>query len=189
MVRVLSTPRHLPARAKLLNPIATIEDLPHDAPWWATESAMCALGTTRAKKPSAEANRAIDYDYALSLSTLVRKAGGTRFGLFSSMGRMRDLGFGIPAPRASSNPRPTASFSVAGDPTPRLSRRKAQWRWAIGADSRSPVARRSPILPASAQTGPASGVAALLVEAALNSRPVRRVIAPADIAQTTEGCA
>jgi hypothetical protein len=48
MVRVLSTPRHLPARAKLLNPIATIEDLPHDAPWWATESAMCALGTTRA---------------------------------------------------------------------------------------------------------------------------------------------
>jgi uncharacterized protein YbjT (DUF2867 family) len=60
--------------------------LPHDADWWAVDGAICALGTTRAKTPSAAAYRAIDHDYALAIATLVRKHGAARFALTSSMG-------------------------------------------------------------------------------------------------------
>ena len=44
----------------------------------------------------------------------------------------------------------------------------------------------APILPASARISPASTVAALLVEAALESKPGKRIIGPAEIARTAE---
>ena len=49
-------------------------------------SAICTLGTTRAKTRSAAAYRAIDHDYPLAVARLVRTRGATRFALTSSMG-------------------------------------------------------------------------------------------------------
>lgn len=185
---VARTRRLLPPQAKLLNPITTIEDLTHDAAWWAVDGAICALGTTRAKTPSAAAYRAIDYDYALAVATLVRQGGATRFALTSSMGA-----------DARSRFRYTRTKGELEDAIDRLGFRsltivRPGFLGGRRSDSR-PLERFvgglltivAPILPASARISPASKVAALLVEAALSGTPSRHVITSADIAYTTEG--
>lgn len=185
---VAPTRRLLPPQAKLLNPITTIEDLTHDDAWWAVDGAICALGTTRAKTPSAAAYRAIDYDYALAVATLVRKGGATRFALTSSMGA-----------DAKSRFRYTRTKGELEDAIdrlgfPSLTIVRPGFLGGERSDSR-PLERFvggllgvvAPILPASAQISPASTVAALLVEAALSGRPGRHVITSTDIACTTEG--
>src|SRR5579862_6196226 len=75
---IAPTRRPVLPHAKLLNPIATIDDLPREADWWTTDGAICAIGTTRAKTPSDAAYRAIDYGYPLTVADLVRGSGATR---------------------------------------------------------------------------------------------------------------
>lgn len=180
---VAPTRRPLAPHAKLLNPIANSADLPHDADWWATDSAICALGTTRAKAGSAAAYRAIDHDYALRIATLLREGGAQCFALTSSMGA-----------NARSRFRYTRTKGELEDAIDRLDfpsltivrpgflgGERAEYRpleQIIG-----PLLRiAAPILPAGARISPASTVAALLVEAALTGRAGRHVINSTQIA-------
>ncbi|WP_022683468.1 NAD-dependent dehydratase [Sphingobium bisphenolivorans] len=83
---VAPTRRPLAPHSKLLNPIVDPGNLPLDADWWTADGGLCAIGTTRAKTPSAAAYRAIDFDYALAIATRIREGGAPRFALTSSMG-------------------------------------------------------------------------------------------------------
>lgn len=185
---VAPTRRALPPHAKLLNPIVHSTDIPYDADWWATDGAICALGTTRAKSRSAAAYRTIDHDYPLAIATQVRKSGATHFALTSSMG----------ADARS----PFRYTRIKGELEDALDRLGFQSLTILrpgflgGArEENRPVERilssllriAAPILPVAARTSPASTVAALLVEGALRGSPGRHVIGSAEIARRAEG--
>lgn len=181
---VAPTRRPLARHAKLLNPITTIEDLPHDAEWWATDSAICALGTTRAKTPSPSAYRAIDYGYALTIATLVRKAGARRFALTSSMGANAQSRFRYTRIKGELE----AAIDDLGFPSLTILRPGFLGGERIEARPlervMGPLLRMAaPILPASARISPAPTVAALLVEAALTGEAGRHVVSSATIAR------
>ncbi len=185
---VAPTRRPLPPHAELLNPIVNSTDLPHDADWWTTDGAICALGTTRAKTPSAEAYRAIDYDYALAIATQVRRGGAKCFALTSSMGADARSRFRYTRTKGELED----AIDRLGFPSLTIVRPGF-----IGGDriEHRPLERiigpllriAGPILPVSARISPASTIAALLVEAALHGKAGRRIINSAEIALTAEG--
>jgi uncharacterized protein YbjT (DUF2867 family) len=184
---VAPTRRPLATHAKLHNPITTIEDLPHDAEWWAADGVICALGTTRAKTPSAAEYRAIDYGYPLTIATLARGSGATRFALTSSTG---------------ANPRSLFRYTrMKGELEEAIDRLDypsltlvqpgflgGTRREARPLERSTGIALRiaDSILPAGARINPASTVAALLVEGVLDGAPGKRIITSAEIVRTAE---
>ena len=184
---VAPTRRDLPPHARLTNPITTIADLPHSADWWAVDGVICALGTTRAKTPDPVAYRTIDHDYPLAIATLARKAGASRFALTSSTGADATSRFAYLRLKGELEDGigqlgfPSLTIARPGFLGGERSEHRAMER-AMSALLRI----AAPILPASARISPASTVAALLVEAALEGGPGRHVISPADIARAAE---
>lgn len=83
---VAPTRRALPAHPKLLAPTVDFEALPDDAPWWAADAAICALGTTIGKAGSQEAFRRVDHDYQLAIAKLASRHGTPAFVLNSALG-------------------------------------------------------------------------------------------------------
>lgn len=183
---VAPTRRALEPHPKLLNPVDRSGDLPLDAPWWAVDGAVCAIGTTRAKTPSAAAYRAIDFDYALAVATQARASGATRLALVTSMGAdprsrfrytrikgeleeaVRHLGF------------PSLVIARPGFLGGTRHEARATERL-VGAVLRF----AAPILPAGARISEANMVAALLVTAAIAGEAGTRVIGSADIARAS----
>lgn len=80
------TRRPLPAQPKLNNPVVDFAALPPDAPWWACDAVICALGTTIKVAGSQAAFAAVDRDLAILTAGLARTAGATRMALNSSLG-------------------------------------------------------------------------------------------------------
>jgi uncharacterized protein YbjT (DUF2867 family) len=184
---VAPTRRALPPHAKLLNPIVDSTDIPYDADWWEADGAICALGTTRAKSPSAAAYRAIDHDYPLAIAAQVRKSGAARFALTSSMGADARSRFRYTRTKGE------LEDAVARLGFPSLTILRPGFLGGKREEDR-PVEQllssllriAAPILPPAARTSPASTVAALLVEGALRGGPGRHVIGSAEISRAAE---
>lgn len=70
----------------LHNPVVDFERLPVDAPWWAVDAVICALGSTIKQAGSREAFARIDHDYPLQVATLAQAHGAHAFVLNSAMG-------------------------------------------------------------------------------------------------------
>jgi uncharacterized protein YbjT (DUF2867 family) len=181
---VAPTRRALEPHPKLLNPINESGALPFDAPWWSVDGALCAIGTTRAKAPSAAAYRAIDFDYALAVAVQARKNGATRFAVVTSMGAdarsrvryTRIKGELEEAITALAYP----SLAIARPGFLGGTRQEARTtEKLVGALLRFVA----PILPPSARISEAKAVAALLVSAAIAGGPGTQVITAADIAR------
>jgi uncharacterized protein YbjT (DUF2867 family) len=83
---VALTRRPLAAAAKLDNAVIDFDQLPEQAPWWAVDAVVCTLGTTLRAAGSKEAFVAVDRDLPLRIARLARAAGATRFALNSSLG-------------------------------------------------------------------------------------------------------
>lgn len=185
---VAPTRRALPPHPKLLNPITTIDALPHDADWWAVDGAICALGTTRAQTPDPVAYRVIDHDYPLTIATLLRERGATRFGLVSSAGADARSRFGYLRLKGE------LEEAIARLDFPSLTLARPGM---LGGErsGRRPMEKAmlailrtvEPILPASARICPAPTVAALLVEAAIAGAPGKHVIGPAALVRKVQG--
>lgn len=183
---VAPTRRPLAPHAKLLNPIVDSSALPCDAPWWAVDGAICALGTTRKTAGSAEAFRAIDHDYVLAIAAQVRRSGARRFALTSSMSADSRSPFLYPRTKGE------VEVAVRQLSFPSLTILRPGL---LGGDraERRPMERimgrllriAGPILPASIRISPAATVAQLLVEAALGGPPGTHVISAADIARAS----
>lgn len=184
---VAPTRRALPPHPKLLNPIVDSETLPRDADWWSVDSAICALGTTRARAGSAAAFRAIDHDYALAVATRVRDAGAARFALTSSVGasaRSRFLYTRTKGELEEAIGRldfPSLTILrpglIGGD---RVEKRPVEMI------ASALLRLAGPILPASARISPAPTIAALLVDAALRGMPGRHIVDSATIARAAD---
>jgi len=185
---IAPTRRPLAPHAKLLNPIANSEDLQTDADWWAADGAICALGTTRANAGSAAAYRAIDYDYALAVATRVRAGGAVRFALTSALGADVRSRFVYPRTKGELED----AIERLGFPSLTILRpgflggERSEHR-PMEAVMGTLLRIAAPILPAGARISPGATVAALLVEAAINGKPGRHVIGPAQIVRAAEG--
>lgn len=83
---VAPTRRPLAVHARLENPIVDFAALDADAPWWAVDGVVCALGTTRKVAGSDAAFRQVDVDHVLAVATHARRAGARAFALNSSVG-------------------------------------------------------------------------------------------------------
>ncbi|WEK42129.1 MAG: NAD-dependent dehydratase [Candidatus Sphingomonas colombiensis] len=185
---IAPTRRALQPHAKLLNPIANAGNLPHDADWWSADGAICALGTTRAQAGSAAAFRAIDYDYALAIATLVRSGGAKSFALTSAMGADARSRFLYPRTKGE------LEDAIERLGFPSLTIVRPGFLGGERSEHRplerimGPLLRiAAPILPAGAHISPATTVAALLVDAVLQGQSGRRVITSTDIALIAEG--
>lgn len=179
---VAPTRRELAPHAKLLNPIAGIATLPLDAPWWAVDGAISALGTTRAKTRSPEAYRAIDHDYALTMARRAREGGATRFAIVTAMGANARSWFRYTRLKGELE----EAIGRLGFPSLTILRPGFLGGNRRDADTMERVVGRllrvvDPILPASGRINPATTVAALLVEAAISGGTGTHVISAADI--------
>jgi len=181
---VAPTRRPLPAQAKLLNPIVTIDALPQDADWWQVDGAICALGTTRAKTPSKADYRAIDFGYPLTIASLVRERGARAFALTSSAGA------NAKSPFFYTRTKGELEEAVRLLAFPSLTIVRPGFLDGHRAEARpmerivgSVLRAAAPILPAGARVSPAPTVAAMLVEAAVSGRPGQHLITPAAIAR------
>ena len=83
---VAPTRRPLPAHARLLNPVLDFAQLPADAPWWAADAVVCALGSTMAKAGTEEAFRQVDLALPLQAARLAKAMGAQTFALNSALG-------------------------------------------------------------------------------------------------------
>ena len=83
---VALTRRRLPAHPKLANQVVDFSNLPANAPWWAVNAVVCALGTTLRVAGSPEAFVTVDRDWPIQVARLARAAGASRFALNSSLG-------------------------------------------------------------------------------------------------------
>jgi len=184
---VAPTRRPLAPHAKLCNPIATSTDLPLDAAWWATDAAICALGTTRAAAGSTAAFRAIDLDYALAIATQARARGAACFALTSSMGADARSRFLYPRTKGE------LEEAIGRLAFPSLTILRPGFLGGTR-DAHRPMETvvgallrvAGPLLPAGARISPAATVAALLVDAAIAGKPGRHVIDAASIARIAE---
>ena len=83
---VAPTRRALPANPRLFNPVLDFDQLPEQAPWWAVDSVVCALGTTMALAGSQAAFRKVDLELPLQVARLCLSKGATSFALNSALG-------------------------------------------------------------------------------------------------------
>ena len=83
---VAPTRRALPAHPRLLNPVVDFNALPEDAPWWAVDAVICALGTTIKTAGSQGAFYAVDHDLPLRVAGLAQGHGAQAYALNSALG-------------------------------------------------------------------------------------------------------
>lgn len=185
---VAPTRRPVPPHVKLRNPIMTSDDLQPDARWWAVDGAICALGTTRANAGSAAAYRAIDHDYALAIAKQVHEGGATRFALTSSMGADARSRFVYPRTKGElEDAIAHLGFRSLTLVRPGFLGGEREEHRPLETVLGSLLRIAGPVLPASARISPASTVAALLVEAALDGRVGRHVVTSKMIALAAGG--
>lgn len=171
------TRRPLPANPKLDNPVVDFERLPEDAPWWAAEGVICALGSTIAKAGSREAFRRVDHDLPLLAARLARRRGARAFALVSAAGAN-------PRSRVFYNRvKGEAEEAVAGVGFPSLTILRPSLIGGDREESRplEAAAKRlfrllDPVLPRDWRIVPPDRIAAALVEAAVAGAPGRHVV-------------
>lgn len=174
--------RVLPAHPKLLAPTVDFEALPEDAPWWAADAAICALGTTIGKAGSREAFRRVDHDYQFAVAKLACRHGTPSFILNSALGAdpasrifynrvkgelerdLAGLDFGsltfvrpglIGGERSESRPAERAALVLLG---------------VLG-----------PVLPRAWRINPARRIAAAMIETAIAAKPGTHVVSSAEL--------
>ena len=167
----------------LHNPVVDFERLPVDAPWWAVDAVICALGSTIKQAGSRAVFARIDHDYPLQVATLAQAHGAHAFVLNSAMGAdaqsrifynqvkgrleqdLRGLGY-----RSLTLVRPGL---IGGE---RSERRTGEHLASVV------LGALGPVLPRAWRINPAVNIAAAMVEAALAPRPGVHIVGAAALA-------
>lgn len=181
---VAPTRRPLARSAPALhNPVVDFDRLPVDAPWWAVDAVVCALGSTIKQAGSREAFARVDHDYPLQVATLAQAHGAHAFVLNSAMGadaRSR-IFYNQVKGRLEQDLRglnyPSLTLVRPGLIGGERSERRTGEHLAgvlLGA--------LGPVLPSAWRINPAVKIAAAMVEAALVPRPGVQVIGSAQLA-------
>ncbi len=87
---IAPTRKPLSPHPKLNNPIIDYEHLPENAPWWACDVLLCALGSTLKQAGSQAAFYRVDHDYVLMAAKLAQANGCQCMVLNSSLGAKPD---------------------------------------------------------------------------------------------------
>lgn len=166
----------------LHNPVVDFERLPVDAPWWAVDAVICALGSTIRQAGSREAFARIDHHYPLQVATLAQAHGAHAYVLNSAKGAdpgsrifynqvkgrleqdLRGLGY-----RSLTVVRPGL---IGGE---RSERRTGEHLASLV------LGTLGPVLPRGWRINPAEKIAAAMVDAALAPRPGVKVVESAEL--------
>jgi len=175
--------RALPLHPKLIEVRVDYDALPEDASWWSVDAVVCTLGTTMAVAGSREAFRRVDHDYPLRVAQLALRHGAGAYALNSAMGAdpgsrffynrvkgelERDLAaLGYPSLTCV---RPGL---IGGE---RSEKRRGERAMTVV------LGALGPVLPRAWRINPASRIAAVLVEAALQAPPGRHMVSSAELA-------
>jgi len=178
-----------PDRPALDNPLVDFDHLPDDPRIWATDVAVCVLGTTIARAGSQEAFRRVDHDYVRDVARLTRRHGARAFALTSAMGAN-------PRSRIFYNRvKGEAEESVSGCGFPSLTIVRPGLIGGVREESRPLefaaqrfVGALGRILPRRYRINPAPVIARALLDAALRGRPGTHVIGSEALAQASDGC-
>lgn len=171
--RVVTLTRYaLSPHQKLVNPVVDFSQLPEDAEWWNVDGAICTLGTTRARAGSDQAFWQVDHDYPLAVARLAQRHGATRFALTSAMGADARSRFLYMRTKGTvENDLRDLHFSSLTLVRPGLiggSRDEFRLSERIGIAVLSAV---GPLLPRRYRISPATRIAEVLVEAAMDGKP------------------
>jgi uncharacterized protein YbjT (DUF2867 family) len=177
------TRRTLRADPRLLNPLVDFDRLPEDAGWWTADAVVCALGTTIRKAGSQDAFRRVDHDHVVAIARLARSRGARSFALTSAIGA-------DPSSRIFYNRvKGETEESVAACGYPSLTVVRPGLIGGVRRESRPAeyAARQvlrvlGPVLPRRYRISPAEHIASALRAAALDARPGRHLVTPADLA-------
>ena len=176
------TRRALPAHPKLLAPTVDFEALPEEAPWWAADAAISALGTTIGKAGSQDAFRRVDHGYQLAVARLAHQHGTPAFVLNSALGA-------DPASRIFYNRvKGELERDLAGLDFASLTFVRPGLIGGKRPESR-PAERAAlvllgilgPVLPRAWRINPAGRIAAAMIEAALAGKPGTHVVTSAEL--------
>lgn len=171
------------SHAKLENPIVDFDALPMDAPWWASDGAICTLGTTMKRAGSREAFRKVDHDYVLAGATLAKRHGVKAFALVSALGANPNASFFYPRVKGEIE----QAVAALGFPSLTILRptfiggERAERRMAERAFL-TVLGALNPILPRSMKLNPAPAIARRLIEAAIGGPPGRHVVSSGELA-------
>lgn len=168
---------------KLTNPIVDYDALPLDAAWWACDTVICALGTTRAKAGSDAAFWRVDHDYPLAIAQAARTRGANAFALVSAIGAdpqsrllyNRTKG----AVEASIGALDYPSYTIV---RPGLIGGDRKEFRAVERISQGVLGLLGPALPRGWRISPAENIAQALIDAAIAGKPGRHLITAADLA-------
>jgi len=167
----------------LHNPVVDFERLPVDAPWWAVDAVICALGSTIKQAGSREAFARVDHDYPLQVATLAQAHGAHAFVLNSAMGA-------DPASRFFYNRvKGRLEQDLRGLVYPSLTLVRPGLIGGERSERRTGehlasvvLGALGPVLPRAWRINPAVNIAAAMVEAALAPRPGVQIVGAADLA-------
>lgn len=168
---------------KLTAPVVRFDDLPKDADWWQADAAICTLGTTISKAGSREAFREVDHDYPLAVARLARAHGTPRFAVVSAMGANRNSPFFYSRVKGEME----AALEALGFPALALVRpgliggERAERR---SGEHAALLALKllGPVLPRAWRLNPASRIATVLLDSALDHWTGTRIIGSAEMA-------
>jgi uncharacterized protein YbjT (DUF2867 family) len=179
---VALTRRPLVGAAKLVNIVVDFDELPQQAPWWAVDAVICALGTTQSAAGSKARFAAVDRDLPLRIARLARAAGATHFALNSSLGAdagsgnfyLRTKGEAEDAIRQVGYPACTIVRPSLID-ADRVESRPGEWL------SLKFARALEPLIPRRWQAVKPGAIAHALLAAVLAASPVSQVIESADL--------
>lgn len=178
VTRVVSIARRpLPAHAKLLTPQVDFDRLPQDADWWHADAVICTLGTTMRAAGSQAAFRKVDHDYPLTVARLARQHGTPAYVLNSAIGADASSRFFYNRVKGEVERDLTAlGFASLTVVRPGLiGGQRPEFRLGERAASGA-LTLLGPLLPRRWRINPASTIARVMLEAAIDAPPGTHII-------------
>lgn len=174
---VAPTRRALVAHPKLHAPVTDFDHLPEAVDWWQADAMICTLGTTMRRAGSRDAFRRVDFEYPLDVARLAKDHGTSTYVLNSAIGANPDSSFfynrvkgeletslAVLGFQSLTYVRPC----VIGGPRDELRLGERALVLALGLAGR--------LLPVRWRLNPASRIAQVLLESALERRPGVHII-------------
>jgi len=90
---IAPTRRALADHPKLHAPLTDFDNLPKTVDWWRAGAVICTLGTTMRCAGSKDAFRRVDYEYPLDVARLAKEHGTSTYVLNSAIGASPDSSF------------------------------------------------------------------------------------------------
>lgn len=174
---VAPTRRTLTAHPKLHAPQTDFDNLPETVDWWRADAVICTLGTTMRRAGSRDSFRLVDYEYPLNVARFAKMNGTSTYVLNSAIGANPNSSFfynrvkgelEISLARLGFDSHSYVRSGVIGGARDELRWGERSLVFALGLVGR--------LLPVRWQLNPASRIAQVLLESALEHRPGVHII-------------